>query len=572
MAFSKITLNGVTLMDVTQKTVTAASMLKDVTALKNDGTDVAGSIASKTVSDLSVSGATVTAPSGFYGSDVSASVDSMTLPTSASTSSNGGTRKATIGRSTSTQYINIPAGYNDAKAYYQISAVANGSAATPATTITANPTISVGEDGLITATTSASKSITPTVSAGYVSSGTAGTVSVNGSNTSQLTVQPETTITPTETEQTAVEAGKFTTGAVKVGAISSTYVGSGINQNDSDDLTVSGATVTAPAGYYSTSASKTVASGTVGTPTASKGTVSNHSVSITPSVTNTTGYITGGTKSGTPVSVSASELVSGTLTISSSGTKDVTNYASASVAAGSAKTPATTVTANPSVSVNENGLITATASATKSITPTVTAGYVSSGTSGTVTVSGSNTSQLATQAAQTIHPSTSDQTITSGQYLTGTQTIKKVVVSDSLNASNIKAGVTITIGDEDDADRIISVTGTYSVAPKTVTMMNGVTTASTSATFENDVYILSTLQVTGTFTSLKLYVEGRCNTAGDWIKLAFIDQTDYILTDGATGITAKGIYEASVAGINQYRVRSESIAGGNVSVVSVFTR
>ena len=73
--------------------------------------------------------------------------------------------------------------------------------------------------------------------------------------------------------------------------------------------------------------------GTAGTPTATKGSVSNHAVSITPSVTNTTGYITGGTKTGAAVSVQASELVSGTYTVDSSGTKDVTNYASASVPA-----------------------------------------------------------------------------------------------------------------------------------------------------------------------------------------------------------------------------------------------
>ena len=101
----------------------------------------------------------------------------------------------------------------------------------------------------------------------------------------------------------------------------------------STDLTVSGDTVTAPAGYYASAASKSVASGTAGTPTATKGSVSNHSVSVTPSVTNQTGYITGSTKTGTAVSVSASELVSGTYTVDSSGTKDVTNYASASVPA-----------------------------------------------------------------------------------------------------------------------------------------------------------------------------------------------------------------------------------------------
>ena len=95
----------------------------------------------------------------------------------------------------------------------------------------------------------------------------------------------------------------------------------------SSDLIVSGATVTAPAGLYASAASESVASGTAGTPTATKGTVNNHSVSVTPSVTNTTGYITGSTKTGTAVTVSASELVSGSETKTENGTYDVTNLA-----------------------------------------------------------------------------------------------------------------------------------------------------------------------------------------------------------------------------------------------------
>ena len=75
-----------------------------------------------------------------------------------------------------------------------------------------------------------------------------------------------------------------------------------------------------------------VATGTAGTPVATKGTVSNNSVSVTPSVTNTTGYITGGTITGTPVSVSASELVSGsTDIITNANNIDVTNLASVNV-------------------------------------------------------------------------------------------------------------------------------------------------------------------------------------------------------------------------------------------------
>ena len=139
-------------------------------------------------------------------------------------------------------------------------------------------------------------------------------------------------------------------------------------------------------------------------------------------------------------------------TMSASGTKtlltegkycedDITvAYTAPTPSAGSATTPATTITANPTITVSTSGLITATASTSKSITPTVVAGYVSSGTAGTVTVSGSNTSQLTTKGATTYTPDTTDQTITSGQYLTGAQTI---LGSGNLLAENIKDGVDI---------------------------------------------------------------------------------------------------------------------------------
>lgn len=117
------------------------------------------------------------------------------------------------------------------------------------------------------------------------------------------------------------------------------------------------------------------------------------------------------------------------------------------VADGSATTPATTITSNPSISVNSSGLITATNSKTQSVTPTVSAGYVSSGTAGTITVGGSNTSQLTVQSAQTITPTTSNQTIASGKYLTGTQTILGDV---NLIAENIRQNKTI-----------FGITGTY---------------------------------------------------------------------------------------------------------------
>lgn len=85
----------------------------------------------------------------------------------------------------------------------------------------------------------------------------------------------------------------------------------------------------------------------------------------------------------------------------------------------------TATQATPSISVSSGGLITASA--------TQTAGYVSAGTK-------SATKQLTVQAAQTITPSTENKTIASGQYLTGTQTIKG---DANLIPANIAKGVSI---------------------------------------------------------------------------------------------------------------------------------
>lgn len=66
---------------------------------------------------------------------------------------------------------------------------------------------------------------------------------------------------------------------------------------------------------------------------ATKGTVSNHSISVTPKATvGTAGYLAAGDTTGTAVSVTASELVSGSETKTANGTYDVTNLASLVVA------------------------------------------------------------------------------------------------------------------------------------------------------------------------------------------------------------------------------------------------
>lgn len=76
----------------------------------------------------------------------------------------------------------------------------------------------------------------------------------------------------------------------------------------------------------------------------------------------------------------------------------------------------------------------------------------------TVNVSGGVNNQN-----KTVHPSSSDQSITadSGYTGLGTVTVKGVTI-ENLSASNIVSGVTVKIGDADDDDSIASVTGTAS--------------------------------------------------------------------------------------------------------------
>lgn len=64
---------------------------------------------------------------------------------------------------------------------------------------------------------------------------------------------------------------------------------------------------------------------------AHKGVVTDHSIIVTPRSTATQGFVQAGTVEGTGVSVSASELVSGTLSVSANGEYDVSNYEKVSV-------------------------------------------------------------------------------------------------------------------------------------------------------------------------------------------------------------------------------------------------
>ena len=123
-----------------------------------DGVKYTGTIASKSQSDLSASGATVTVPAGYYSAQATKSIDS-------------------------------------------------GSATAPATITGTTASLSTGTNTL---TLSKTVSVTPTVTAGYVASGTAGNSSV--SLTASVTTQGAQTITPGTSNQT-IASGTYLTGA-----------------------------------------------------------------------------------------------------------------------------------------------------------------------------------------------------------------------------------------------------------------------------------------------------------------------------------------------------------------------
>lgn len=131
-------------------------MLDGVTAYSN-GVKYTGNIPSKSSSDLTASGATVTVPAGHYASQAS-------------------------------------------------KAVASGSATAPASISGTSATVSTGTNTL---TLSKTVSVTPTVSAGYVASGTAGNSSV--SLTASVTTKAAATITPGTSAQ-EIAAGTYLTG------------------------------------------------------------------------------------------------------------------------------------------------------------------------------------------------------------------------------------------------------------------------------------------------------------------------------------------------------------------------
>lgn len=227
---------------------------------------------------------------------------------------------------------------------------------------------------------------------------------------------------------------------------------------------------------------------------------------------------------------------------------DEVNVTVNAMASGSAR-PATTISSTGATLSTSSNTITLTKNVTN--TPVVTAGYVASGTAGTSSVSLSATATL--QGATTYYPSTTDQTINGSRYLTGNQTIKGVTYAN-LTAANIKNGVTVTIGDSADADRILSVTGTYSGGGGSSmnTQVAQSTSRATSSTYTELVSL--TCAVAGTYD---VYWSGfRSSTSGTWGSRLYINDqaygtaqatfTNHIQNVHLTGVTIAANAEVAV--------------------------
>lgn len=211
----------------------ASTMLAGTEMLDAEGKKVTGNIASKSSSNLTASGATVTVPAGYYPSQATKSVATATraettITTTANdtadtltftASNNQGTGYVTGSNKTATKTVTLTASGATVTASDGSKSVSKS----VATATQATPTINVdAATGQITASA--------TQTAGYVSAGTKSATPVS------LTTKGATTITPTKSSQTAVAKNVYTTGAVTVAPIPAQYITTTDATAASDDI------------------------------------------------------------------------------------------------------------------------------------------------------------------------------------------------------------------------------------------------------------------------------------------------------------------------------------------------
>lgn len=128
-----------------------------------------------------------------------------------------------------------------------------------------------------------------------------------------------------------------------------------------------------------------------------------------------------------------------------------------------------------------------------------------------------------TKAAATYYPSSSDQSVTANQWLTGAQTFKGVVLTN-LTAANIKNGVVVQVGDAQKSNRIAEITGTYVAASKNAQVVQQNNTRIASSSY---VKACGDITVSKTGTYDVYWTAYRTSTSGTWGTQLYIGSSSY---------------------------------------------
>ena len=400
-----------------------------------------------------------------------------------------------------TQYYNtttasLVVGANQSNTtYIQIK---GGSVATPATTISQSPTMALTTaSGVVSANYTKSQSVSPTVTEGWISSGTAGTITTTGSNsitlpTSTATVNnntisiqpgwfgattsinvangsaktPATTIAQSPTFALTTSSGVIVSSYTKTQSVTPTVVAGWVSEGTAGNITTTGSnsltlptatatisnnTMTIEPGWFGSTTALTVSSGSAVTP------ATTIAKAPTISLTTATGVIQAAYTSNKkfPPTVTAGWITTGTTgTVTTTGSASITLPAATAiansdivtispgwygvetaitVASGSATTPDTTIAKAPTITITTaTGVVKATYNSSKKFAPTVVAGWVSTGTTGTVSTTGSATITL---PAASVSVSNDTFTVTPGWIgSTTTSSVANVAVT-STNAT-----------------------------------------------------------------------------------------------------------------------------------------
>lgn len=100
-------------------------------------------------------------------------------------------------------------------------------------------------------------------------------------------------------------------------------------------------------------------------------------------------------------------------------------------------------------------------------------------------------------------------------------------------------------------------------------MISGASSPTVSNAFVNNNSELCTLQISGTFTSATVNVEGIVDVnSGKWVTLATFDLSDLDLK--THGLSDKSIYQVGIAGILRVRISVTAISGGNITIMANF--